>query len=136
MANIAAAPFVLKNAILKIDADNYEASVSQVEFTPTNPTATWQGMTPASAFNSVGASTWVCAFSGAQDWDNEDSLSNYLLVNEGENVAVTFHPVAGGPGFAATVTLVAPSIGGTVNGVPVFTVSLPVQGKPARVAAV
>lgn len=136
MANIAASPFVLKDAVLKVGADNYEASVSQVEFTPSTSTTTWAGLTPSAVFSAVGSSTWVVTFSGAQDWDDINSLSNYLLDNEGDTVVIDFHPVNGGAGFRATVTLVAPAIGGTVNGVPVFTVSLPVQGKPERIVTV
>jgi hypothetical protein len=133
MANIAASPFVLKDAVLKVGSDNFEASVSQVEITPTNSTTTWAGLTPTAVFSAVGASTWAVTFSGAQDWEDEDSLANLLLDGEGDTETLDFYPVNGGAGFRVTVTLVAPQIGGTVNGVPVFTVTLPVQGKPARI---
>lgn len=136
MANIAASPFVLKNATLKIAADNYEAAVSAVEFVPSNPTASWSAINGATT-NSVGRASWVVNISGAQDWENPASLVNYLLANDAQDgVAVTFEPIDGGSGFAAVVTLVAPSIGGSVNGIPVFSVSFPVEGSPVRTPGV
>lgn len=133
MALIAAAPFALTNATLKVDANNYETSVSSVEFVPTVPSFGWKGLTPAAVFNFPGSATWVANIAGIQDWATTDSLSSFLLENAGETVDMDFYPSAGGPGFRATVTLVPGAIGGAVDTVPVISVSLQVQGEPTRI---
>jgi len=133
MATIGIAPIVLKDVTLKIGADNYEANVSSVEFVPTASTVTWKGLTPSAQFTSIGNATWVCNLAYAQDWETVNSLSQYLLDNEGEAVVADFYPEDGGQGFRATIVLTPGAIGGTVDTVAVGSVSLGVQGKPARI---
>lgn len=136
MATIAVSPFVLKDVLLTVDADNYEAHVSQVEFTPTSSTQTWQGLTPTASFTDVSAATWTCTLSYAQDWETTNSLSLYLFNNEGESVNVTFRPKSGsGPSFQATLIVTPGVIGGTVNQFAVASVTLGVSGKPTLVPA-
>jgi hypothetical protein len=130
MASIAVNPFILKDSIFQVEADNYEAHVSQVEFAPTAPTATFKGLTPAAVFNLVGLASWVCNLAFAQDWATPNSLSRYLYEHEGEEIDVTFEPVTGGPAVTATLFVTPGSIGGTVDGVATSTVALPCKGKP------
>ena len=135
MAKIGIAPIVLKDALLKIGADNYEANVSAVEFVPSASSVPWKGLTPTASFTDMGSATWVCNLTFAQDWETTNSLSQYLLDHEGEQVEVEFRPVSGGAGFAATLVLTPGSIGGSVDSVAVSSVSLGVQGKPVRAGA-
>lgn len=136
MADIAVTPFALTDATVKVAADNFAAAISAVEFVPTVPTFSFAGLTPASVFNFAGASSWVVNLSGAQDWATATSISNYLLTNQGKTVTMQFAPIKGGKAFEAQVTLVPTNIGGTVNTVPVFAVTLQVQGQPKPIAAV
>lgn len=136
MATIALTPFGLTDAVVKVAADNYEAAISAIEFVPTVPTFNFTGLTPASVYNFAGSPAWVVNLSGAQDWATATSLSNYLLANAGKTVKMQFAPIKGGKAFEANVTLVPTTIGGTVNTVPVFSVTLQVQGQPAPIAAV
>jgi hypothetical protein len=133
MAQINVAPFVLKNATLKIAADNYEKHVSSVEFVPTASAVNWKGLTPTAVFTSIGSATWVANLGYAQDWQTEDSLARYLFEHEGEAVAVEFYPEAGGNGFGATLVVTPGSIGGAVDTVAVATVTLGVQGRPVEI---
>lgn len=131
MANIAVNPFILKDVLLTIDADNYAAHVSQVEFTPSASTQTWQGLTPTATFTDVTTATWTVTLQYAQDWSNPDSLSYKLHQEEGAEWPVVFKPVSGsGPSVHATLVVTPGAIGGTVNGYAVATVSLAVKGKP------
>jgi len=133
MPVIGISPFVLKDASLKIDADNYESNVSQVEFVPSVSQVTWKGLTPTAVFTDSGAPTWVCTLSYAQDWENPDSLSHYLLEHAGEKVQAVFGPQGATTGdtvFTADVIIAPGNIGGTVDGVAVGTVSLGVDGRP------
>lgn len=118
MTTVPVDPFVLKDALLKIDADNFEAAVSEVRFTPSSSQQTFKGIAPNSSKTDTTLASWVCVLSFAQDWDEPASLANKLLENEGDTVAAEFIPRNGGPGstkFTANITLVAPEIGGAVD---------------------
>jgi hypothetical protein len=134
MATIAVQPFVLKDVLLGIEADNYEAHVSAVTFTPANSAQEWRGLTPTSVYTDPGSETWTVTLELAQDWQTPNSLSRYLFENAGQTVAVTFAPQAGvGPTFEANVTLVSPAIGGTGNAYATSSVTCGVQGRPTLV---
>ena len=105
MANIVVAPFALTDATLTIGADGYEAHVSAVEFVPSSSVVTWKGLTPTSVHTFAANASWTCNLAFAQDWATENSLSRYLFEHEGDQVAMTFHPTAGGPGFSASVSI-------------------------------
>lgn len=135
MATITSAPYVLKDAVLTIDSDDYEAHVSSVTLTPSTSTVTWQGITPAASFTDTTSPSWTCALAYAQDWTTTDSLAQYLLENAGERKTMVFQPVgatAGDPTFTATVIIAPGPIGGAVNTVQVGTVTLGVVGEPVK----
>lgn len=136
MADIAVTPFALTDAVVKVAADNYQAAISAIEFVPTVATFSFAGLTPSAQFNFAGSPSWVVNLSGAQDWATATSLSNYLLTNAGKNVEMQFAPIKGGKAYKATVTIVPTNIGGSVNTVPVFSVTLQVQGQPVQIAAI
>jgi len=133
MALIAVQPFALTNATVKVGTSNFETSVSTVEFVPTTPAFGFKGLTPAAVFNFPGSPSWVVNITAAQDWDTPGSLSNYLLASAGTSVVMDFVPKLGGKTFRATVTLQPGNIGGAVDTVPVFSVTLQVQGAPTIV---
>jgi hypothetical protein len=130
MTQIGVQPFTLTDVKLKVDADNYEQHVSQVEFQPQGGVTTWKGLTPESAFSFAQTPTWQLVLAVAQDWKTPGSLSRYLFDNQGKTVDATFTPVAGGPDIDASIILTAPSIGGAVDAVAASTVTLGVVGKP------
>ena len=130
MAAISVQPFIMRDCTFSVATDSYEAHVSQVEFTPTSSIVTFKGLAPTAVFNFGSSATWVCTLAYAQDWSTANSLSRYLHENEGEEIAVVFEPVAGGPTISATLIVTPGAIGGTVDAVAVASVSLGVQGKP------
>jgi hypothetical protein len=142
MAQIAVAPIVIKDAIITVGADSYEKHCSSATFQPnsTQPTVTWQGMSPSAQLSDVGAVTtqWSLVLEYAQDWETVNSLSNYLLTNAGQTKSVTVQPQrgTGKKAFTATVTIMPGPIGGKVNEVPVGSVTLPVTGAPVPGAGV
>lgn len=135
MTQIGVQPFTLTDVTLKVDADNYEKHVSQVEFQPQGGVTTWKGLTPDAAFSFAQTPTWQLVLALAQDWSTPKSLSRYLFDNQGKTVAATFTPVNGGPTISASIILTAPNIGGTVDAVAASTVTLGVVGKPTIAAA-
>lgn len=135
MAQIGVAPIILTNVLFSVESDSYEKHVSSVEFVPSSSTVTWKGLTPTSVFSFGTNSTWVCNLAFAQDWETEDSLSQFLFENEGDEIDVVLEPVNGGAGFSATLIVTPGSIGGAVDAVAVSTVSLGVKGKPVLIPA-
>lgn len=142
MASIAAAPIVIKDAIITVGTDTYEKHVSSATFqpTPTIPTVQWKSLSPASQLNDVGAlsTAWQLVIEYAQDWETANSLSQYLLTNAGQSKSVTVQPARGATkkAYQATVTIVPGPIGGKIDEVAVGSVSCPVTGAPVQVAGV
>lgn len=136
MAQIPVAPFVMKDALFKVAADNYEKHVSSILGAPstTTPTITWQGLTPSAKFSAAGVpeTKWVLNVSYAQDWKTANSFSRYLLDHAGQEVEVMVQPQVGTgeTTFTMTVTIVPGPFGGDVNSVAVGTVQLPISGEP------
>lgn len=135
MTVIAVKPTVLKDAILKVGADNYEAHVSTCQFDPNSSIVRWKGMTPAAVFTDATTADWTCTLGYAQDWATASSLSSYLLANEGKTVSADFYPVRGGDGFRADLVVTPGSIGGPVDGVAAASVTLAVKGRPVRITS-
>lgn len=136
MPNILVQPFVLRDVLLQIGANNYETAVSAAVFTPNAAQQTWQGLTPASSFTDVATATWVAALTFAQDWDTPQSLSEYLFDNEGATVPASFRPKNGrGSSFSTSLVITPGAIGGPVNTFQEATVNLGCTGKPTRIPA-
>lgn len=126
MGTIAVKPLILKDVLLKIAADNYEKHCSGVMWVPTAPQQNWQGLTPDSSFTDVGTATYQLTLNYVQDWETEDSLSQYLHENEGATVEMVFTPVkgTGKKTFTAQVTITPGQIGGEVNAYATTSVTL------------
>lgn len=138
MTTIAVQPFVLKNALLKIGADNYEKHVSQVELRPTVKAdkVTWVNITPDVPYSEAAnpETTWDLVITYAQDWETADSLSQYLMDNAGTVKSVELAPRAGTgrKTFTINATIVAGPIGGSAGAVAVGSVTLPCDGQPVE----
>jgi len=126
MAKIAAKPVLFK-APVSFGTDEYSAHLSQAEFVPTQPTATFTDL-DGKTTNFGGDSSWVFQCAGLQDWETVNSLSIYLNAHEGEEIAVSF-PFAGQT-HTGTVIAAAVNIGGTINTPAQFSISMQVQGAP------
>lgn len=135
MAQIALDPLVLKDTILTIGTDTYEKHVESVTFEPTASTMSFVGL-GGNTHTDTGIATWVCTLGYAQDWETANSLSQYLLANEGDAVAAVFKPRTGtGPTFTATLSITPGPVGGMVNAYSKGQVSLG-STKPVLVPAV
>lgn len=130
MAKIALTPTVLKNATMKVAADNYEAAISEAAFVPAvaSSSVSFKGIDGSTySETTTQASTWTLNLTYAQDFTLATSLSNYLHAHEGEEVEAVFVPEEGSglPEFTSTITIVPGQIGGPVDTVLTSTVSLP-----------
>lgn len=125
-----------KNLLLDIGPDTFEMHVSSIEWVPSSSPISWHGGTPDAIATDAGAETWLTNWLVAQDWENPDSLCNFLLENAGTQVEVTYKPEATGDfGITATITLVSPRIGGAVNAFNESAVSM-ASTKPANIPIV
>lgn len=126
MPTIEVKPLVLKDCIVTIGTDGYEKHLSGVSFTPTAAQINWNGLTPDAAFTDVASATWAATLNYVQDWETEDSLSQYLFEHEGETVPMVFTPVkgTGKKTFTADVTITPGAIGGEVNAYAATSVTL------------
>lgn len=126
MAKIAAVPVLFK-APVSIGSDEYTAHLNQAQWDPTQPTSSWTDL-DGKTTNFGGSSGWVLTLAGAQDWATVNSLSHFLIANEGEEITVTFEVPGGtwtGVAIAAAVT-----IGGNINTPAAFTKALQGVGAP------
>lgn len=60
-------------------------------------------------------------------------LADYLLAHVGEDMPITFRPIAGGPGYTGKVKIVPGAIGGDYGSFSEQSVSLPLLGQPEKV---
>jgi len=126
MTKIAAAPF-LTRCKFSVGADEYTAHLSQAEFQPTQPTASFTDL-DGLVTNFGGVSAWQLVLAGAQDWDTVNSLTALLNNSEGDDLTVSLE-VPGGE-WGATVVAAAVNIGGTTGTPATFQKTLSVKGKP------
>lgn len=136
MAAINVKPRVFKNYLLTIETDNYEKHVSAVTITPSASVQTWKGAAPGAMFTDTTSATYTCQIDYAQDWETPDSLSLYLMNNEGEEVTMSFSPTGevAGPEFTLDVIITPGQIGGAIDSFGTASVTLGVQGKPVYTA--
>lgn len=134
MANIDAAPRLIKNLFMSVDGDNHAAVVTDVH--ATSPAAVEIiGGTDEAVYADVPSGGRRLVVAGIQDWETADSLCNYLLANEGEEATVIFSPrQAGGAFFQVDVVLSAPPIGGQRNTHGTFNLTWIILGSITKVA--
>ena len=121
---IAVVPLYLKDVDFTVDSLEYKRHVSGVTFTPTSSAATWTGLTPTATFSDQATPTWVCAIDYVQDWETEDSFSQFLFDHAGESVPVVFAPKTGGRKVSANLVIVPGAIGGAGGAFATSSVSL------------
>lgn len=139
MTKIAVQPLYMRDSIVRFVLDratnkaaDFEAAVSSATFTPSTTVATVKGLTPSSVHSAASAPTWTLDLAFYQDWENPESLANFLFDHQGETIPTLVEPISGGVGFGADVLIVPGSIGGAVDTHGSSTVSLGVQGQPTR----
>lgn len=135
MATIAVTPLVLKDYLIKIDADNYEKAVSAVILTPPSASAvTWQGPVGEDHSDESESGAWTCQVDYAQDWETAGSLSAYLFDHAGEEATVEFVPRSGAglPKFTVDLVLRSGPVGGQTRQFATSSVTMTCKAKPVR----
>ncbi|MDO9590793.1 MAG: hypothetical protein Q7J04_06585 [Microcella sp.] len=84
----------IKNMRLRIGTHHYELHANNVQWSPSMSTVRWLGGTPEAEVRDVSVDSWDCAITVAHDYQNPDSLFNFLLSNAGTLIR---------PGFSAVL---------------------------------
>ena len=113
---------------------DYAAAFDTIQVVPATSTTTWTGL-KRNTFTDVSPATWTLTGNGAQDWDDEASLSRFLHEHDGETRPYLFRPKSGGTGFKGHLVLSAGAIGGAGNAVAPFAITFGLTGKPVIVPA-
>lgn len=132
MTAVPIVPTFLEDCEFLVEADDYAAHVSRVEFVPSRTSVQWRGMSKDSSHNRSGRGTYVANVDYAQDWTTPKSFSRYLEAHDGEIKTVKFKPQAGVglPSFTVDLQITAGPIGGAVDSIAVGSISLPCQSRP------
>ena len=122
-------PYVLKNAVLSIAADDFTAAVTQAVFVPQvlwSWHSTLCSTTASPVFDGI---RWLVTMSYLQDL-TDGSLTLYLLEHVAEAKEVIFTPVAGGKSLRADVMIVPGQVGGVTNQLATATAVMPLFDEP------
>lgn len=137
MSTIAVKPILLRDVVLEAKlvgggtADAYQNHVSRVQITPTSNIVRWRGLAPAAKYAAATDPDWSLELGYAQDWETVNSLSAWLLANQGQKAEFTFRPRGGvTPGWKVTAIVTAGPMGGDTDTVAVATVTMGVDGVP------
>lgn len=128
MSTIGAAAIRLREAVLRIAADDYTATINQVIFTPT-PDVLWHRPEASETYTPLELSTkWSVSLGFLQDFTSTSALSIYLMEHAGQYKVITLET----PGriIAATALILPAQLGGVANQIPAAVVTLPMVGKP------
>lgn len=102
------APFIDK-AVMTIAGTDVSVEVENVRWTPAESVA-WN---PVSGHVITASAGWNLAMRVGEDWENPNSLANYIYDHEGEIVTATFKPKGAGTiVWESEVTLALQGVGG------------------------
>lgn len=128
MAEIVNAAFFPAGTLL-IGTDGYKAAVTSAELVPTTPTEVLRdiggGVTVIS-----GLPEWALNLNFAQDLKTTNSLSQYLIANQGTKKTIVYTPQVGGKGFTITALILAAKVGGAGGSAAKSDITIPCDGQP------
>lgn len=132
MTQIPAAPRTTKNMRLRVGANNYEKHANNVKWGKSTTNVEWRGGTPDAVFSDSSVGSHTCSITLVHDYQNPDSLFNWMIDHEGEQVEVEWKPDPSGAFTqTATITIVAPDTGGAIGAFGEDTLACP-STKPVR----
>lgn len=127
------APRQIQNIRVIVGDKDFAKQVNACEFKKTGGAAqTWQGGTPDAQYVDKAPSEYAADIGLIADWEEPDSLCNFLWENDGSKATIEYQPdVAGLTYFEAEITIDGPMPPGKVGSWPEVTVSCP-STKPVR----
>lgn len=129
--------YVMRNAVVTIDAVQYANQCTKAILTPTAETQTLRTLVPDGIVQDVDSNVWVLSLSLIPDHRTgaapDGGLARKLTDSHGLELDVTLEPKAGGVGKTCTVIAKAVPFGGEQGSFNVVEVELPVIGEPVTV---
>ena len=122
-------PYVLKDAVLTIAADDFTAAIAQAVFVPQVQWLWSTHLGSVTASPVFAGIRWTVTLSYLQDL-TDGSLTLYLLEHVAETKEVIFTPVAGGKSLRADVMIVPGQVGGVTNQLATATATMPLFDTP------
>jgi hypothetical protein len=115
-----------KDIRVKIEADNYEKQVSDVNWPNPATAVTWRGGTPDAIVSDIAEGNEVCNITLIQAWDDPESLCVFMFEHAGEKAQISYKPHADSNfEITAEITLMRPTIGGKTNQFNEATIACP-----------
>ncbi len=133
-------PIYMRNVDLILggdDGENFKCQLRSVKLSPNVNITRIKTLCPTGQYSNVDDPEWSLELGylyGVSDTAGE-ALADYLLTHMGEQVPFEFRPIAGQAGYEGVVTVVPGPIGGDQGSFSEQSVTLPVEGQPAPVAA-
>lgn len=107
----------IANILFEIDGVNYGRHTPDASWAPTVQTVGYQGGTEDSIVQDIDVTGHVCNLRVPQDFQNPDSLFNFLIDHAGETITVKYKPDPLGPfTIGADITLPPPGALGGARG--------------------
>ena len=128
MAEIVNAAFFPAGTLL-IGTDGYKAAITSAELVPTTPTEVLRDI-GGGATNISGPPEWTLNLKFAQDLKTANSLSQYLIANQGSKKTIVYTPQTGGKGFTITALILAAKVGGAGGSAAKSDITMPCDGQP------
>lgn len=132
------APGVIRDALLTIEATEFQANVKTARFVPETEVQSYPTLVPTGTLTNVGNAVWTLELEGVQD-HTTGGLAKLLTDNHGQEIEVVLAPFNETGERQATATVIAQAVpfGGETGTFADFNVTLGVVGEPtwADVAA-
>lgn len=126
-------PRQIKHIRVIIADTDFAAQVNKCEFKKGGgATQVWNGGTPAAQYIDKAPDEWTVDLSLIADWEETESLCNFLYDNDGEKATIEYMPDATGLAyFESEITISAPPPPGAVGSWAEATTTMPCT-KPVR----
>jgi len=120
---------------------NFKCQLTAVTLKPDAQVQTLRTLCPAGVFNKMSTPTWTLELGYANfvDVGTPDTvpvLAEFLFDNAGDVLPFTFRPITGGDGWSGDVLIIPGAVGGSKDGYAEQSVTLSLDGQPAKVAGV
>lgn len=125
-----AGAFVMRNAIVTIDAVEYANQCTRAELVPEAETQTLKTLVPDGIVQDVDTNVWALNLTIIQDYVAGQGLARKLTDSHGLQLTATLEPKAGGVGADVTFIAKAVNFGGEQGSFATSEVELPVIGAP------
>lgn len=123
--------FVIKSLIAEFDSTAYQSQLTKAELVPDTAVEQLKLLDGETA-SDVDDPSWTFQVAGVQDHKATQGLANFLRINHGTKVEVTFQARPGVGEQVATfdVVAMAPNFGGEQGSWNLMELELPVDGAP------